>query len=207
KDEAKVKFKQTDSANELAASPSQMNIAPASKRSSELYSGGNMAVKEVKLSAEQLAKKQMMLATDAQQQGQHLDALTYYEAALMYNPALHQARRQAAALYYGQNKLAQAAKLLEQGQLLFPQEYEFSLLLARVLQAGGQNEQALKSLALIPNTSDLAIKKWHQQSDLAQKQKDYPVAEQSFRQLAKSEPNQGRWWMGLGYALDAQQQY
>ncbi|ABZ78391.1 TPR repeat-containing protein [Shewanella halifaxensis HAW-EB4] len=194
-------------ANEAAASTVKMSVAPASKRSSELYSSGNMAVKEVKLSPEQLAQKQMMLATDAQQQGLHSDALTYYEAALAYNPALHQARRLAAALYYGQNKLAQAAKLLEQGQLLFPQEYEFSLLLARVQQAAGQNEQALKSLAMIPDASELAIKKWHQQSDLAQKQQDYPVAEQSFRQLAKHEPYQGRWWMGLGYALDAQQKY
>ncbi|GIU12162.1 tetratricopeptide repeat protein [Shewanella sp. MBTL60-007] len=189
-------------------SPSEhFNIAPATKRSKQLHSSGNMAVKEVKLSPEELAQKQMLLATDAQQQGLHRDALTYYEAALAYDPSLHQARRQAAALYYGQSKLAKAAKLLEQGQLLFPQEYEFSLLLARVQQAGGQAEQALKSLAKIPDNSVLAIKKWHQQSDLAQAQKDYPVAEQSFRQLAKYEPSQGRWWMGLGYSLDAQQKY
>ncbi|GIU23818.1 tetratricopeptide repeat protein [Shewanella schlegeliana] len=187
--------------------PTQLNIAPATNRSSQLHSSGNMAVKEVKLSPEELAQKQMLLATDAQQQGLHRDALSYYEAALAYNPSLHQARRQAAALYYGQSKLAKAAKLLEQGQLLFPQEYEFSLLLARVLQAGGQDELALKSLAKIPDNSELAIKKWHQQSDLAQAQKNYPVAEQSFRQLAKYEPSQGRWWMGLGYALDAQQKY
>ncbi|WP_299805427.1 tetratricopeptide repeat protein [uncultured Shewanella sp.] len=186
--------------------PAELNIAPAS-RSNQLHNSGNMAVKEVKLSPEELAQKQMILASDAQQQGLHSDALTYYEAALMYNPALHQARRQVAALYYGQNKLAKAAKTLEQGQLLFPQEYEFSLLLARVQQAGGQSELALKSLAMIPDSSGLAIKKWHQQSDLAQKQKDFPVAEQSFRQLAKHEPLQGRWWMGLAYALDAQQKY
>ena len=184
----------------------ELNIAPAS-RSNELHSSGNMAVREVKLSPEELAQKQMLLASDAQQQGLHSDALKYYETALMYNPAQHQARRQVAALYYGQNKLAKAAKTLEQGQLLFPQEYEFSLLLARVQQAGGQSEQALKTLGMIPDTSDLAIKKWHQQSDLAQKQQDFPVAERSFRQLAKREPLQGRWWMGLAYALDAQQKY
>ncbi|MCG9730298.1 tetratricopeptide repeat protein [Shewanella sp. Isolate13] len=189
------------------AMATKLNIAPATNRSKQLHNSGNMAVKEVKLSPEELAQKQMLLATDAQQQGLHRDALTYYEAALAYDPSLHQARRQAAALYYGQSKLAKAAKLLEQGQLLFPQEYEFSLLLARVQQAGGQAEQALKNLAKIPDNSVLAIKKWHQQSDLAQAQKDYPVAEQSFRQLAKYEPSQGRWWMGLGYSLDAQQKY
>lgn len=186
---------------------SSMSIAPAKRENRDRYSGSNMAVKEVKLTPQQLAQKQMILANDAQQQGLHSDALTYYKAALSYNPALHQARRQAAALYYGQNKLSEAALLLKQGQLLFPQEYEYALLLARVQQSAGQNKQALSSLAQIPDTSPLAVKKWHQQSDLAQKEQNFPIAEQSFRQLAKNEPSQGRWWMGLGYALDAQKNY
>lgn len=193
---------------QIAKKPvSSMSIAPAKQGNQDRYSGSNMAVKEVKLTPRQLAQKQMILANDAQQQGLHRDALTYYKAALSYNPALHQARRQAAALYYGQNKLSEAAQLLKQGQLLFPQEYEYSLLLARVQQSAGQNKQALSSLAQIPDTSPLAVKKWHQQSDLAQKEQNFPVAEQSFRQLAKNEPSQGRWWMGLGYALDAQKNY
>ncbi|MCL1057125.1 tetratricopeptide repeat protein [Shewanella gelidimarina] len=186
---------------------SSMSIEPAKRATRTSYSSSNMAIKEVKLTSEQLAQKQMILANDAQQQGLHSDALTYYKAALSYNPALHQARKQAAALYYGQNKLSESAQLLKQGQLLFPDEYEYSLLLARVLQAAGQNKQALSSLNLIPDTSELAVKKWHQQSDLAQKEQNFPVAEQSFRQLAKNEPSQGRWWMGLGYALDAQKNY
>jgi MSHA biogenesis protein MshN len=191
----------------LRQQASSMSIEPTKRATRTSYTSSNMAIKEVKLTSEQLAQKQMILANDAQQQGLHSDALTYYKAALSYNPALHQARRQAAALYYGQNKLSESAQLLKQGQLLFPDEYEYSLLLARVLQAAGQNKQALNSLNLIPDTSALAVKKWHQQSDLAQKEQNFPVAEQSFRQLAKNEPSQGRWWMGLGYALDAQKNY
>ncbi|MCL1094163.1 tetratricopeptide repeat protein [Shewanella kaireitica] len=198
---------QIDEKQTATKSVSSMSIAPAKRGNQDRYSGSNMAVKEVKLTPQQLAQKQMILANDAQQQGLHSDALTYYKAALSYNPALHQARRQAAALYYGQNKLSEAALLLKQGQLLFPQEYEYALLLARVQQSAGQNKQALSSLAQIPDTSPLAVKKWHQQSDLAQKEQNFPVAEQSFRQLAKNEPSQGRWWMGLGYALDAQKNY
>lgn len=198
---------QSDAKSVAKKPTSSMSIAAAKQGNQDRYSGSNMAVKEVKLTPQQLAQKQMILANDAQQQGLHSDALTYYKAALSYNPALHQARRQAAALYYGQNKLSEAALLLEQGQLLFPQEYEYALLLARVQQSAGQNKQALASLAQIPDTSPLAVKKWHQQSDLAQKEQNFPVAEQSFRQLAKNEPSQGRWWMGLGYALDAQKNY
>ena len=205
---AVVSKKQTTLNSEaVVAVEPQMTISRKVDRSSELHKSSNMAVKEVKLTADQLAQKQMLLASDAQQQGLHSDALTYYLAALEYKPSEHQARRQAAALYYGQNKLPQAAQLLEQGRLLFPQQYEFSLLLARVLQASGQTQQALLSLNAIPDSSDFAVEKWHQQSDLAQKQQDYPVAEQSYRQLAQHEPTQGRWWMGLGYALDAQQKY
>ncbi|GIU41043.1 MSHA biogenesis protein MshN [Shewanella sairae] len=185
----------------------KLSISHATRQNNELHSSSNMAVTEVKLSPKQLAQKQMQAASDAQQSGLHSEALKHYEAALAHYPAQHEARRQVAALYYGQNKLAKAEQVLEQGRLLFPKHYEFSLLLSRVLQASGRNAQALLSLNAIPDASDFAVKKWHQQSDLAQKQNNYPVAEQSFRQLAKREPNQGRWWMGLAYALDSQQKY
>lgn len=185
----------------------QLSISRATRQNNELHSSSNMAVTEVKLTPKQLAQKQMLAASDAQQSGLHSEALKHYEAALTYFPAQHEARRQIAALYYGQSKLAQAEQVLQQGHLLFPTHYEFSLLLSRVQQASGKNAQALLSLNAIPDTSDFAVKKWHQQSDLAQKQNNYSVAEQSFRQLAQREPNQGRWWMGLAYALDSQQKY
>ncbi|WOT04797.1 tetratricopeptide repeat protein [Shewanella youngdeokensis] len=202
--------------NNVAAEPVQQvpvavtqggQAKPAVEPAPEPHVTNKVAVKEVKLTPKQLALKQMILAHDAKHAGLPDEALAYYEAALAYNPALHQARRQIASLYYGQNKLSEAEHILKQGQLLFPQEYEFYLLLARIQQALGDNQQALLSLKKIPDSSDIAIQKWQQQSELAQKEQDFPTVENSFRLLAQAEPNRGRWWLGLGYALDSQKNY
>ncbi|MGL5358177.1 MAG: tetratricopeptide repeat protein, partial [Shewanella sp.] len=103
--------------------------------------------------------------------------------------------------------LSEASAVLAQGVLLYPQEFEFALLLARVQQAQGKGALALESLELIPDEHSLARQKWLAQTDLAQKQGQFALAERAYRQLLQQEPRQGRWWMGLAYALDSQQQY
>ncbi|MCK7635454.1 MULTISPECIES: tetratricopeptide repeat protein [unclassified Shewanella] len=168
---------------------------------------GKMAVTEVKLTPSQLAQKQLTLATDAEKQGKLDKALEYYEKALGFDPSLHNVRQQLAALHYGQGRLNNAEQVLQQAVLLYPQEFEFYLLLARVQQELGEVDLALASLAQIPDSHVLARQKWLAQTDLAQKQGQFTLAEQAYRQLLQQEPQQGKWWMGLGYALDSQQQF
>lgn len=168
---------------------------------------GKMAVTEVKLTPAQLAQKQLIMATDADKRADWSKAIEHYSKALNLDPSLHEARNQLAALHYGQGQLSDAAQVLQQGWLLYPQEFEFTLLLARVQQAMGDTASALTSLANIPDSHVLARQKWLAQSDLAQKQGQFTLAEQAYRQLLQLEPQQGKWWMGLGYALDSQQQF
>lgn len=168
---------------------------------------GKMAVTEVKLTPAQLAQKQLIMATDADKRADWSKAIEHYSKALNLDPSLHEARKQLAALHYGQGQLSDAAQVLQQGWLLYPQEFEFTLLLARVQQAMGDTASALTSLANIPDSHVLARQKWLAQSDLAQKQGQFTLAEQAYRQLLQLEPQQGKWWMGLGYALDSQQQF
>ena len=168
---------------------------------------GQMAVTEVKLSPSQLAQKQLVLASDAEKQGQLVKAMDYYAKALKLDPSLHESRKQLAALHYGQGEQPQAAEVLAQGRLLYPQEFEFALLLARVQHAMGDTDAALASLAQIPDSHPLARQKWLAQTDLAQKQGQYPLVEQAYRKLLQQEPQQGKWWMGLAYALDSQKQF
>ncbi|WP_198782127.1 tetratricopeptide repeat protein [Shewanella putrefaciens] len=168
---------------------------------------GKMAVTEVKLTPAQLAQKQLIMATDADKRADWSKAIEHYSKALNLDPSLHEARKQLAALHYGQGQLSDAAQVLRQGWLLYPQEFEFTLLLARVQQAMGDTVSALTSLANIPDSHVLARQKWLAQSDLAQKQGQFTLAEQAYRQLLQLEPQQGKWWMGLGYALDSQQQF
>lgn len=168
---------------------------------------GQMAITEVKLTPKQLAKKRFTLASEAERDGKLKDAISYYEQTLALEPSMHEARKQLAALHYGQGQLAKASEVLQQGMLLFPQQLDFALLLARVQQAAGQADLALVTLANIPDTHPLARQKWMAQSDLAQKLGQFSVSEQAYRQLLQQEPQQAKWWMGLAYALDSQQQF
>ncbi|MEM6250048.1 tetratricopeptide repeat protein [Shewanella vaxholmensis] len=168
---------------------------------------GQMAITEVKLTPKQLAKKRFTLASEAERDGKLKDAISYYEQTLALEPNMHEARKQLAALHYGQGQLAKASEVLQQGMLLFPQQLDFALLLARVQQAAGQADLALATLANIPDTHPLARQKWMAQSDLAQKLGQFSVSEEAYRQLLQQEPQQAKWWMGLAYALDSQQQF
>ena len=168
---------------------------------------GQMAITEVKLTPKQLAQKRFTLASEAERDGKLKDAISYYEQTLGFDPSMHEARKQLAALHYGQGQLAKASEVLQQGMLLFPQQLDFALLLARVQQASGQADLALVTLANIPDTHPLARQKWMAQSDLAQKLGQFSLSEQAYRQLLQQEPQQAKWWMGLAYALDSQQQF
>ncbi|QYJ70984.1 hypothetical protein K0H59_18495 [Shewanella sp. FJAT-51649] len=211
--QSEVKITQTEAkANDpvvpaAAQVSSKASSQASAQASSQAQSTGQMAIREVKLSPSQLAQKQLVLAADAEKQGQLVKAMDYYAKALKLDPSLHESRKQLAALHYGQGELAQAAEVLAQGRLLYPQEFEFALLLARVQHAMGETDSALASLAQIPDSHSLARQKWLAQTDLAQKQGQYLLVEQAYRKLLQQEPQQGKWWMGLAYALDSQQQF
>ncbi|GIU25785.1 MSHA biogenesis protein MshN [Shewanella hafniensis] len=202
--------------NHSQPSHSQPDSATSSVRSAEVTAGANrlapkaqgqMAITEVKLTPKQLAKKRFTLASEAERDGKLKEAISYYDQTLVLDPSMHEARKQLAALHYGQGQLAKASEVLQQGMLLFPQQLDFALLLARVQQASGQADLALVTLANIPDTHPLARQKWMAQSDLAQKLGQFSLSEQAYRQLLQQEPQQAKWWMGLAYALDSQQQF
>ena len=168
---------------------------------------GAMAITEVRLSPTELAQKRFRLAQSAQNEGHIKEAQALFADAVKLNPAMHDARQHLAALYYGQGLLAEAERLLAQGLVLYPQEYEYALLQARVYEAAGLLDKALAALAQIPDSNALAKQKWTMQSHLAQQSQAYELAEQSYRKLARAEPLQAKWWMGLAYALDSQSQF
>ncbi|KIO35801.1 hypothetical protein DB48_13980 [Shewanella sp. cp20] len=184
-----------------AAAEAQASSAKAVKQT------GTMAVTEVKLSPEALAEKRFSQGKSAQEGGQLAQAVKDFSEAISLNPALHGARQHLAALYYGQGQLGEANKVLEQGLALYPGEFDYALMLARVLQAQGDSQGALAALDKIPDDHLLAKQKWVMQSHLAQQAAAFTLAEESYRRLARVEPNQAKWWMGLAYALDSQQKY
>lgn len=183
----------------------QTSAKPATKSSGS--GSGAMAITEVRLSPTELAQKRFGLAQSAQNEGRIKQAQALFAEAVKINPAMHEARQHLAALYYGQGMLTEAESVLALGLVLYPQEYDYALLQARVYEAAGLLDKALVALTQIPDSNMLAKQKWTMQSHLAQQSKAYKLAEQSYRKLAQVEPQQAKWWMGLAYALDSQSQF
>ncbi len=165
---------------------------------------GTMEVTEVRLSAAEQADRAMQKARAAQNAGKLNEAAALYGEALALEPARHQARRQLAALRYGQGRVAEAIQVLEAGRSRFPDEYSFALLLARLWREQGDFQQALTALAAIADSSPLASDKWQLTADIAREQENYPLAEQAYRQLLTAGSGPATWWLGLAYAQDAQ---
>lgn len=207
--EVKTASQNIDETSTNLTKTQQVKVKPAAVVASnpQVTRQQDIAITEVKLTPEQLANKQFVYGQQAQTGGLINEAVHYYQTALTYWTQHHDARKQLAALLYGQRRLTDAIATLEQGALLYPDKQEFQLLLARVYQDAGEYQQALSWLNSIDNSSVLALQKWQQQSQIATEIKDYRLMEQAYRQLSQLEPSVGRWWMGLAHALDSQQNY
>ncbi|MNC59960.1 hypothetical protein D3C75_1098050 [compost metagenome] len=97
---------------------------------------------------------------------------------LAHDPHNQGAREQLAALLYGEGRLTEAGQVLEEGLSLAPQQADFRLLLARVAIGAGDRPKALGWLSGL-------------QPEIA-------------NNLLRQQPDQGRWWLGLGVAEDGQ---
>ncbi|WP_175405854.1 tetratricopeptide repeat protein [Shewanella sp. MEBiC00475] len=166
-----------------------------------------MSIKEVVLTKAQMAQLQYRKAIDAEQAERLDDAAGYFLEAIILQPSLHKARKQLVDIYYKQNNPTTAMRLLESGIGMFPQQWEFYVILARIQTELKSYDAALSTLAMIPDNSSWARDKWVAQTELAQSSKNFSLAESAYRHLLVSESTQSRWWMGLGYALDSQKKY
>ncbi|WP_434927941.1 tetratricopeptide repeat protein [Shewanella sp. HL-SH2] len=167
----------------------------------------NMKVTEVNLTKAQLAKVLFQKAQTAEKEKRLSDASSGYLEAIILDPSLHAARKQLVSIYYAQNNANTAIRLLESGVGMFPSHWEFYLIKANIENALQEYRAALQSLSYIDDSSHFVKDKWVFQGEVAQKIGQYSLAESAYRSLLTLESTQARWWMGLAYALDSQQQY
>ncbi|WP_153913847.1 tetratricopeptide repeat protein [Shewanella sp. TC10] len=197
----------TEKSDNKLAQTKQVNSNNKAELSSSNNTKGVMAVKEVILTDAELAQKKFDIAEVAEQQQKIDRAVKFYYEALVLDPSMHQARKQLASLYYALNNLGRAEQILAQGVAQFPEEFELAILKAKVENASFSPMKALTTLEGVSDESDWKRDKWILQSDIAQKNGRFELAESAYRSLIAIEPSQARWWMGLAYALDSQQQY
>ncbi|MGL5482986.1 MAG: tetratricopeptide repeat protein [Aeromonas veronii] len=181
---------------ELAAE--QQAVASAPRKPSVLK------IETVELSAKELAALAERKATTAMAKGSLRDAQDNYYQVLAHDPYNQGAREQLAGLLYGEGRLTEARQLLEEGIRLDPQQADFRLLLARLAISEGQQQQALGWLSgyqpdLASNMDYYAT--W---AGLTQELGQNADAAALYVKLLRQQPDQGRWWLGLGVAEDGQ---
>lgn len=156
----------------------------------------SMQVDHVELTHRQMADKAIDRANKALESNDFSGASAEFQTALRYVPEDENTRRKLAALYYGNNQVRKSAELLEEGIKINKNSTALRMSLAGILLKEDQPEAALSSLGYIPD--DVTDKYLAMRAALAQKLKNNEWALQSYQMLSQRDPENGRWWLGLG---------
>jgi MSHA biogenesis protein MshN len=154
------------------------------------------------LSLRQVDKEVSLEAVRFIQQGQYDKAKEGLMDFLAENPDGHLSRQTLATILMTRNENEAAKQLLEEGLQRTPDLSAFKKLLARILQ----DTDTTRAIALLkqrpPHLEDDT--EYHELlAALLQLQGDYLEAQVLYEALTLMNPSNGRWWMGLGIALDA----
>jgi MSHA biogenesis protein MshN len=134
------------------------------------------------------------------------EAQKSFTLALTTYPQNTEARKQLAALYFGQNNNLQALQVLSEGVVLSPESLVWRELMAKILVQENRFEEALN---LMPDSLDAKA--------LAEKRIDYLIlkgtsaqtinkpeqAISAFSAMTSLQPNNAKWWLALGVNYDA----
>ncbi|APD92715.1 agglutinin biogenesis protein MshN [Alteromonas mediterranea] len=138
--------------------------------------------------------------------GMYGEAQKSFTLALSTNPENDEARKQLAALYFGQNNSLQALQVLSEGVMLSPQSLTWRELMAKILMQESRFEEVLN---LMPDSLDAKA--------LAEGRADYLIikgtsaqtinkpaqAVSAFSAMTSLQPNNAKWWLALGVNYDA----
>ncbi|KLV38976.1 hypothetical protein SH16_03117 [Aeromonas caviae] len=191
---------QPDLYAELAAEQSAEEApAPAAPRKP-----GILKIETVELSDAELATLAERKATTAMAKGRMQEAQDGYYEVLAHDPHNQGAREQLAGLLYGAGRLTEAAQVLEEGLRLDPAQADLRLLLARVAISGGDRQKALDWLTGYQPDIASNLDYYATWAGLAQEMGQPVQASEMYVRLLRQQPDQGRWWLGLGVAEDGQ---
>lgn len=137
--------------------------------------------------------------------GMFEEAQKSFNLALTTSPKNEQARKQLAALYFGQNRNQQALRVLSEGIMLSPENLAWRELMAKILVQENRFEEVL---SLMPDHLDAKA--------LAEKRADYLIlkgtaaqtinsptqAVSAFSAMTSLQPENAKWWLALGVNYD-----
>lgn len=150
----------------------------------------------------EMAEGEYRKGMQAVKRGDNAAALPQFQRALEFDPGMAKARQALLSVLVGARQWAEAQRFAQSGLDLDPSQTGWAMILARL-----QFEQGDASGALLTLEKHAA----HAQADadyhglfayLLQKQQRPAEAVEHFQLAVSLRPNEGRWWFGLGLALE-----
>jgi len=188
---------------------SESKATPATAPSSrEIQTGNAVMDKKIKpLSSDEKAESEYRRAADLLQKGRMADAEKHLKSALNANEAHTPARELLAGLMLQQGHWREAQQLLEQGVAKLPAYYPFAQLLARIYVEHGADQKALTVMeasrrAGAENPDYVAFL-----AALYQRAGKHAEAVKTYSEAVTLNPQEGRWWLGMGISLEAGQDW
>jgi MSHA biogenesis protein MshN len=151
------------------------------------------------------AESEYRRAADLLQKGRMADAEKHLRLALSVDAAHTPARELLAGLMLQQGHWREAQQLLEQGIDAVPAHYPFAQLLARVHVEHGADH---KALAVMEGSRRAGAENPEYVAFLAalyQRAGKHAEAVKSYSEAVTLNPQEGRWWLGMGISLEAVQ--
>ena len=134
------------------------------------------------------------------------EAQKSFTLALATYPQNDEARKQLAALYFGQNNSLQALQVLSEGIVISPSDLTWRELMAKILVQEGRFEEVLNLMpdsldakALAEGRADYLILKGTSAQTINKPQQ----AVSAFSAMTSLQPNNAKWWLALGVNYDA----
>lgn len=153
----------------------------------------------VQLSPEQLAANNLEKAREALRKGDRETGQQLLEKALVVKPDHVEVRSELAAYWYGRGMTTRALTLLQQGLDLRPQQSEWQLLFARILDRMGRVEQAYTALMNINVDTEEAPELLKLRAAAATQLGYFNEAAADYTVLA-TQFGEGRWWLAAAVA-------
>lgn len=136
------------------------------------------------------------------QRGDNAAALTLFQRALEFDPALVRARQALLSVLVGARQWAEAQQAAQNGLALDPAQTGWAMILARLQLEQGDAAGAVTTLEKHAAYAHADADYQGLFAYLLQKQQRPAEAAERFRAAVGLRPSEGRWWFGLGLALE-----
>ncbi len=119
-------------------------------------------------------------------------------------PSDQKSRKQLAVLLFSNARVQEASTVLSEGLKIAPAESSLRMMLARALFKSGNIDSAFEVLSQHPYQQIASDELLSLRAALAEKLGLYAQAQTDYQILVNRDPNQAKWWLGLGVSQDKQ---